>query len=98
MKITNKIKFIRTLSILIGLILVCIIFANKAYSTGEIKYETRRIYSGDTLWSISEQESINNKYFKDKDIRYIVNEIKKINNLTNCNITEGDIIKIPTYK
>ena len=98
MKIRNKIKFIRTLSILIGLILVCIVFANKAYSTGEIKYEERRIYNGDTLWSISEEESINNKYFKDKDIRYIVNEIKKINNLTNCNIIEGDIIKIPTYK
>lgn len=98
MKIKNKIKFLRTVIILISLIIVCIIFANKTYSKGNIKYREVKVYSGDTLWSISDNERLNNSYFQNKDIRFIVNEIKRINNLTNSNLREGDIIKIPVYE
>jgi len=39
----------------------------------------------------------NNKYFEGKDIRYVIEELKKVNNLSNSNLTEGDKIKIPNY-
>lgn len=55
------------------------------------------MYSGDTLWSIAQNELENNKYFEGKDIRYVIEELKKVNNLSNSNLTEGDKIKIPNY-
>ena len=39
----------------------------------------------------------NNKYFEGKDIRYVIEELKKVNNLSNSNLTEGDKIRIPNY-
>lgn len=95
MKIVNKVKFVRTVSILIILIMGLVIFSKNAYSKGEIKYKENFIYSGDTLWSIAMEEIKNNKYFQNKDIRDVVLELKNINNLKDSNLIEGDIIKIP---
>jgi len=47
------------------------------------------------LWSIAERESENNNYYKDKDVREIIYDLKKINNLSNSNLAEGQEIKIP---
>lgn len=97
MKIVNKTKFIRSsiiLTILIGLI---VFFATNTYSNVETKYKEEYIYAGDTLWSIAQEELENNKYFEGKDIRYVVNELKKINNLSNSSLSEGEKIKIPNY-
>lgn len=98
MKIVNKTKFVRTISILIGIICVIIVFSNNTYSNDKITYKEDYIYAGDTLWSISNQEIKNNKYFENKDIREVVNELKIINNLSNSNLSEGDKIKIPIYE
>lgn len=97
MKIVNVKKFVRTISILIILILMIILFTNKTYSKVDTKYKEESIILGDTLWSISQEESKNNKYFENKDIREIVNEIKRINKLDNLNLKEGQKILIPTY-
>ena len=78
MKIVNVKKFIRTISILVILILIIILFSNKTYSKVDTKYKEESIILGDTLWSISQEESKNNKYFENKDIREIVSEIKRI--------------------
>lgn len=97
MRIVNKTKFIRSnviLSILIGSI---VIFATNAYSNVEIKYKEEYVCAGDTLWSIAQEELENNKYFEGKDIRYVVNELKKVNNLANANLNEGDKLKIPSF-
>lgn len=97
MKIVNKTKFIRSnviLAILVGLI---VILATKTYSNVETKYKEEYIYAGDTLWSIAQTELENNKYFEGKDIRYVINELKNINNLSNANLREGDKIKIPSF-
>ena len=56
------------------------------------------MYSGDTLWSIAEQQVSNNKYFENKDIREVVSELKSINNISNSKLEEGEKIKIPIYK
>lgn len=97
MKIVNKRKFIRSNVILMILVGTIIIFATNAYSNVETKYKEEYIYAGDTLWAIAKEELENNKYFEGKDIRYVVDELKKVNNLSNSNLSEGDKIKIPNY-
>ena len=51
-----------------------IISSNKSYSKVEIAYKTEYASYGDTLWSIAERESKNNKYYQDKDVREIIYE------------------------
>lgn len=96
MKIVNFKKFIRMVTILIGIIsLILIILSNITYSKGSVSYKTEYIVSGETLWSIAEKEEKNNKYYENKDIRYIIYDLKKINNFSDSNLKEGQEIKIP---
>ena len=97
MKIVNKGKFIKTNLILIIIVGAIIGFTTNTYSKVETKYKEEYIYAGDTLWSIAKEELENNKYFEGKDIRYVVDELKKVNNLSSSNLSEGDKIKIPNY-
>lgn len=97
MKIVNRKKFVKsmgiTLLIMIGMLLLLI---NNTFSKGEVKYKQEAIMQGETLWSIAEKEINSNSYFKEKDIRIIVNEIKQINHLENKTLQEGEKILIPT--
>lgn len=97
MKIVNVKKFIRTMSILVILILIIILFSNKTYSKVDTKYKEESIILGDTLWSISQEEAKSNKYFENKDIREIVSKIKRINKLDNLDLREGQKLLISTY-
>lgn len=97
MRIVNKTKFIRSNVILAILISSIVIFATNAYSNVETKYKEEYVCAGDTLWSIAQEELENNKYFEGKDIRYVVNELKKVNNLASANLNEGDKLKIPSF-
>mgnify|MGYP004524668477 FL=1 len=97
MRIVNKTKFIRSNVILVILIGSIVIFATNTYSNVETKYKEEYVYTGDTLWSIAQEELENNKYFEGKDIRYVVNELKNVNNLANANLNEGDKLKIPSF-
>lgn len=97
MKIVNKRKFVRTVSIFILLISALIFFSKNIYSKVEITYKEDYIYTGDTLWSIAKNEIENNKYFENKDIRDVVRELKDVNNLSNSNLVEGKKIRIPVY-
>ena len=97
MKIVNKGKFIKTNLILIIIVGAIIGFTTNTYSKVETKCKEEYVYSGDTLWSIAQNELENNKYFEGKDIRYVIEELKKVNNLSNSNLTEGDKIRIPNY-
>ncbi len=96
--IVNKKKFIKSISIIIfGILFLVTIGINKAYSKESIKYKEEYIYSGDTLWSIAEEESKENKYYKEEDIRNIIFDIKKVNNIENNNLEVGQKIIIPTF-
>ena len=97
MRIVNKTKFIRSNIILAILIGSIAIFATNAYSNVETKFKEEYVCAGDTLWSIAQEELKNNKYFEGKDIRYVVNELKDVNNLTSANLKDGDILKIPGF-
>lgn len=98
MRIVNKRKFIRSISILAIIIISLIIFSKATYSKGEVTYKENYIYSGDTLWSISKNQIENNKYFKNKDIREVVSELKHLNNLNQSDLKVGEKIVIPVYK
>lgn len=83
--------------IILILFIIIIIFAKNSYSKQETKYSIKYISNGDTLWSLAKYEVENNKYYKNKDIRYVISDIKYINNLKNSNLNEGMEIKIPSY-
>lgn len=96
-KIVNHKKFRKSL-ILITAILFCTLFniKNTVSSEGIIEYKTITVNSGDTLWSIAEYEQNQNSYYKDFEIRKIVSDIKKVNNLKSSNLTVKQNLIIPT--
>ena len=97
MKIVNKKKFIRSITITISLIIFMILLlSNIGFSHTHTKYKEISICSGDTLWNIAKYERNNNEYFKNNDIRDIVDEIKYLNHLTSSNLNIGDNLIIPT--
>ena len=91
-KIVNKRKFIMMCLILVILVSIVLMGINHTYS----KTEEEFIYEGDTLWSISERELKENKYYKGNDIRNIVSELKNINNIDG-NLKVGEKILIPIF-
>ncbi len=96
MRIVNKKKFIRSMILMFGvLILISFIFANKSLSHTEKNFKKVYISSGDTLWSIAKEEKDNNEYFENKDIREIIYELKKANDLNNSNLKVGLELNIP---
>ena len=95
-KIVNHRKFRRRI-ILVVFILSCIVFNinNTVSSEDKIEYKTLTVTSGDTLWSIAKTEQENNQYYKDRDIREIISNIKEINNLDSSNLSIAQNLKIP---
>lgn len=91
MKIVNRKKFIRMITIILGILLVMFFyFSNSSFSKEEIKTKTIYVSNGDTLWTIAEEEQETNPYYQEKDIRTIIHEIKKLNYLpNNSNLTVG---------
>lgn len=96
-KIKNKKKFIRSTSISLFLLLGLFLSFTHSYSNEEVHYKTEMILEGDTLWSIAEKQERTNKYYKNRDIRAIVQELKDINQLEHANLQQGKLLKIPTY-
>lgn len=90
----RKVKNIILVAALI-IVLNTIFSIRNSYSKVEVKYKSEYASQGDTLWSIAERESKNNKYYQDKDIREIIYDLKKVNNITNSSLKEGQEIKIP---
>ena len=96
MRIANVKKFIRSILIIMGIILCLTLFINKAsLSHGETEYKTIYVSEGDTLWNIAKSNQRNNQYYKNKDVRYIINDIMKINKLNNSEININQELLIP---
>lgn len=97
LKIVNRKKFRKSI-ILFSIILFGMVFGLKSTvsSEGIIQYKTITVKKGDTLWGIAEYEQNENSYYKDKEIQKIVSDLKKVNNLDSCNLTEKQNLKIPT--
>jgi len=96
MRIANVKKFIRSILIIMGIIFCLTLFISKAtLSHGETEYKTIYVSEGDTLWNIAKSNQKNNQYYKDKDVRFIISDLMKINNLSNSSININQELKIP---
>ena len=96
MRIKNVKKFVRSILIILGIILALSLIITKAsYSHGEKQYKSIYVSEGDTLWNIAKDNQKNNPYYKEKDIRYIINDLISINKLNNSNIIVNQKILIP---
>jgi len=83
--------FITSLFIVVAIISFSLLLNNKVHSSVyEIAYEEVRVVEGDNLWNIALL------YLPEKtDIRKVIYDIKKFNNMKTSYIHPGDIIKIP---
>lgn len=98
MVLKSKKKFIRAIILIIGITIgINLLITTKAYSHQETKYKTVAVVSGDTLWNIAEKEKKSNTYYKGKDIRYVMDDIKEVNNLKSSNLKADQLLDIPTY-
>lgn len=98
MKIINVKKTIRTILIILGVVLfINVLIPDKSYSYKELEFKKICVLSGDTLWSIAKEEQENNTYYEGKDIRDIIQDIKKINRLTSSNLKINEILEVPIY-
>lgn len=89
MKIINIKKFSKMLIICLVLIVNLVLFiSNISFSKGEMKEKVVYVTNGDTLWSIAIEEQENNIYYADKEIREIIYEIRKLNNLESDTFLE----------
>lgn len=89
----SKYKVIRNFTVLGIILLLFFTLKTHAYNS-EINYKTIVVTKGQTLWKIAENEKRTNEYFKNRDIREIINNIKSTNNLTSSIIYENQNLKI----
>lgn len=96
MRIINMKKFIRGISLILSLIVFLIlILGNVSLSHGEPQYKDLYVGSGDTLWSIANNELNINTYYHNKDIRAVIKDLKSINNLNSSALYVGQKLIIP---
>ncbi len=95
LKVVNKVKFVRSIIIMFLLFLVgSLIICNNSFSKTETKYKTIYVASGDTLWSIAKEEQETNPYYKGKNVRNIIEDIKITNSISTSNLKENQVLKI----
>ena len=88
MIIKNKFKFIRSITIIVFL-LITIFSTSIAKTNTEAETISYTVSKDDTLWTIAQEYKADNK-----DIRQYIYELKKLNNMANSNIYEGQTLKI----
>lgn len=95
-RIVNIKRFvISNLILLIGVFVIISAFINNTYSCTNPKYKTVYAEAGDTLWNIAANEKNQNEYYKNKDVRDIVINIKNVNNLNVSDLKVGQKLLIP---
>ena len=87
MRIVNKYKFIRSMSILVFLVIA--IFNISIATSDEAETISYTVCKGDRLWTIAGENKADNK-----DIRQYIYELKQLNNMANSNIYEGQELTI----
>ena len=96
MKIVNYKKFFRSILVLCIIVMIIIVFNNKTFSYQSLSYSNITVQEGDTLWIIASRLQKNNSIYKDRDIRFIIDDIKTINNLSSGSIYTNQELKIPS--
>jgi len=89
-------KIVRTVLLILGVIFILSLFINKAtYSHKETEYTNIKVAYGDTLWGIATDLQKNNQVYKNKDVRYIIEDIKSINKLESSSLYTSQELLIP---
>lgn len=72
-----------------GILFVSLCFVNTVVKANSTSYEDYTVVQGDTLWSIASKNLKSGQ-----DIREYIYELQEINNIENCMIYPGQVIKI----
>ena len=90
-------KIVYAITIIILLILSFTFLMGNGTTSSHVDVSMKKIFvsAGETLWEIAETEAVNNTYYHNKDVRYIVKDIKVINNLKNSDLSIGQELVIP---
>ena len=97
MRKLNVKKIMKLGIVMVGLVIIVLLFIHStSLSYKDTQYREIYICSGDTLWDIAKHEQENNNYYKGKDIREIIFDIKKVNNLSSSNLNINQKILIPS--
>jgi len=90
-KVVNKFRFITFLTVCILLIAFSIsALCNVATAQRKQEYKTVEVMYGDTLWEIAKTYGD-----PDKDVREVIYDICKINNVNASSLKAGMEIKVP---
>ncbi len=84
MKIVNKKRFITFITV--SILLLISIF-NLCFAKSEVITEDYTVTQGDTLWKVACENTSG-------DVRKYIHELRKINDLDDCIIYPGQVIKI----
>lgn len=95
MKIVNKKKFVKGILSIVGILILFWCGVDSAYTGGQVLYKEDYIIEGDTLWSIAEKQLNNNEYYKGQDIRKVIYDLEKVNDINNGKLAIGQKIIIP---
>lgn len=93
-KLKKSVKIV--LSILVISLIIWLLIQSTALSYKPIEYREIYVSDGDTLWGIAKAEKNNNEYYKNKDIREIIYDIRQINTLENSELYEHQKLLLPT--
>ncbi len=93
--IQNKLKImIRDILILFAFFMILGIIFNRNYASNYINKEEIIVQSSNTLWTIASKICSENSKL---NIESVMSDIKKINNMNNCDIFEGQVLYVPVY-
>lgn len=87
-KIVNRKRFIKRTGILLGSIIFSVILfiGTTVSSHRETRTKIKYISAGETLWEIAKNEQAKNNYYQNKDINFIIEDIKNANNLNSTDL------------
>lgn len=97
MRKLNVKRIMKLIIVMVVLVIIILLFINStSLSYKDTQYREIYVCSGDTLWDIAKHEQENNNYYKGKDIREIIFDIKKVNNLSSSDLNINQKILIPS--
>lgn len=97
MKKLNMKRIVKLSIVIVVLSIMILLFVHStSLSYKNIEYNEIYVCRGDTLWDIAKSEQEDNEYYKGKDVREIIFDIKKVNNLTSSDLNINQKLLIPS--
>ena len=91
-RVANKPRFTLFCAICVLILTMSVGTLTSAQATRSEQSYMLCVSTGDTLWDIARSSNT-----KGKDLRRVVDDIMKLNNMRSTNIKSGDMLRIPIY-